>query len=755
MKKSLIGVLMAMVVLSSVYCVAPAAADEDKIGGTMKSIADSKEPVTVQADSLRYDRKTDTYFAEGHVKISQKGYTLTSEKATLNEGTGDAEATGKARLVSPDNVVFAEVIKVNFNTKLGVIEQGNIFVKNGNYRIKGNPLKKVGDQEYVITGGRFTTCDAENPFWYMRAKSLDVRMDRDVFAKGAVFYIKGVPILYMPYVWLPMLKPRTSGFMIPSGGYNTKDGIRLIESYYWAPVDNFDSTLTLDYRQLRGLGVANELRYARNKDTKLSLYGYWMDDRLINADRYNLTFKYQEVFAPDISGRADVRLSDKNFFRDLTDTTLERTQRALDSNIWLTDRLGWGRAYLFGQYTEDLDPTQNNDFVVQRLPEAGFNVVKKQLLGQPLYFSLDSAATNFYKVKGISGARFDAFPSLSCDFNLAGINFEPKVGYRETAYNLDDNNSGAKFDPATGKKDVFIDKNDTERGMLGAGIKLQTDLNRLFLFGSGPLEGVRHTLVPTFAYNYVTSRGGKNLPDFDDLDTLDSEEVLPAGSRIINALPPRRSMITYSLANRFVVKYRDGSEEPRVDYLTVKLSQFYDFFGDTFIGTKRRTFSSLYSEISYSSSLRLTLNNDFRYDFYQGSLRSVDTDLRYDSKDKLWHVGIGQRYSLDAEQTFMSPSRFDFFTPNTDFYNNFNINKAQEEGTVNFLTVEGGVKIGSHLDITTKLWYDWHTGNFRETDGTATYSSQCWGLSFDYFNGPSRKQYMVMLNLKGMGNVKF
>jgi LPS-assembly protein len=752
--KSLLGVFMAMLILSSIYFVHPSAADEDKIGGRMKSIADSKEPVTIQADSLRYDRKTDTYFAEGNVKISQKEYTLTSEKATLNEETGDAVATGKARLVSPDNVVFADVIKVNFNTKLGVIEQGNIFVKNGNYRIKGNPLEKVGNQEYIITSGGFTTCSAANPFWYMKAKSMDVRMDRDVFAKGAVFYIKGVPVLYMPYVWLPMLKPRTSGFMIPSGGYNTTDGIRFVESYYWAPLDNFDSTLTLDYRQLRGLGVADEVRWAGNKDTKLSLYGYYMDDRIVHGDRYNLALKYQELFAPDISGRADINLSDKAFFRDLTDTTRERTQRALDSNIWLTDRLDWGRAYLFGQYTEELDPTQNNDAVVQRLPEAGFNVVKKQLLGQPFYFSLDSAATNFYKVKSVSGARFDAFPSLSYDFNLAGINFEPKVGYRETAYNLDDNAPATKFDPSTGNS-VLIGKSDTERGMFGAGIKLQTDLNRLFLFNSGPLEGVRHTLVPTFAYNYVTSRGGKNLPDFDGVDTLDSEEVLPTGSSVINALPARRSMITYSLANRFVLKYRDGAKEPRVDYLTVKLSQFYDFYGDTLTGTSRRNLSSLYSDITYSSSLRLTLNNDLRYDFYQGSLRSVDTDLRYDSKDKLWHVGIGQRYSIDAEQTFMSPSLFDFFTPSTDFFNNFNINTAQEESTVDFLTLEGGVKIGSHWDVTAKLWYDWHTGNFRETDGTATYSSQCWGLSFDYFNGPSRKQYMVMLNLKGLGNVKF
>ncbi len=192
-----------------------------------------------------------------------------------------------------------------------------------------------------------------------------------------------------------------------------------------------------------------------------------------------------------------------------------------------------------------------------------------------------------------------------------------------------------------------------------------------------------------------------------------------------------------------------------MDYLTVKFSQFYDFYADTFIGTRRRNFSSLYGEVNYRSSLRLTLNNDFRYDFYQGSLRSIDTDLRYDSRDRLWHAGIGQRYSLDAEQTFMSPSRFDFFTPSTDFATEFLLNKAQEESTVNFLTLDGGVKIGSHWDLAAKIWYDLHTGNFRETDGSATYSSQCWGLTFDYFNSPTRNQYMVMLNLKCIGNVKF
>ncbi len=731
------------------------AAGADNIGGTIKSIADAKEPVTIQADSLRYDRKTDTYFAEGHVKITQKGYTLTSQKAVLNEKTGEAEARGKAYLVSSDNIIFADVIKVNFNTKLGVIEKGNILVKKGDYHIGGNPLEKVGEQEYVIKDGKFTTCDARSPFWYMHATSLDVRMDRDIFARGAVFYIKGVPVLYMPYVWLPMLKPRTSGFMIPSGGYNTEDGVRIVESYYWAPVGNFDSTLTLDYRSLRGLGVADEIRYARSKDTLLRLYGYYMRDRIVHSNRYNVSLNYRELFTPDLSGMAGINLSDKQFFRDLTNAARERTQRTLDSNVWLDDLQNWGRGYFFGQYTEGLDPTQNNDAIVQRLPEAGLDVVRKQLLNQPLYVSLDSSANDFYKTKGVSGGRFDIFPRLSYDFNLAGINFEPKTGYRETVYSLDNNHETAKFDPNTGSS-VLVDKSDEERGLFGAGIKAQTDLYKLYLFNSGPFEGVRHTLVPAIAYNYVASQGGINFPDFDGVDTLDSEYVMPSiPGNVVKTLPPRRNMIAYSLTNRFVLKYRDGTPEPRVDYLTVKLSQFYDFYADTFIGTKRRSFSSLYGEVNYSSSSRITLDNDFRYDIYHGSIRSVDTSLGYNAQDGSWHAGIGQRYSLDAEQTFMSPSYFDFFTPSTNFATDFLLNQADEESTVNFLTLDGGIKLGTHWNFSAKIWYDWHTRNLRETDGSAGYSSQCWGITFNYFNSPLRKQYMVMLNLKGIGNVKF
>jgi LPS-assembly protein len=714
--------LFALAVLTFwVFMPASGFAAEDRLGERMKAIAGAREPVAIQADKVEYDARTRIYTATGNVKVLQGGTTLTADKVALNEETGEAEAVGTARLVTETNVIFADSMKVNFNTKLGVIEKGSIFVKRGNYHIKGNSLERIGEDEYLITSGDMTTCDAKLPFWRVTAGRLDVRMNKDLVAKNVVFRIREVPVLYLPYAWFPLLKPRTSGLLFPSAGYSTSEGVRFFISYYWAPLDNFDTTLSLDYRGRRGTGVAADMRFALGKDTDTNFYGYFMDDRKAHKERYNISLKHEEQFTDSLSGRADINLSDRQFYRDLTDSAKERTQRSIDSNLFLTNRWDWGRAYFFSQYAESLIDI-NSGVIVQRLPDVGLNVVKEQLFDAPVYLDIDGSAAYFYKKEGVDGGRFDVFPRVSGDFNLAGINFSPKAGYRETVYDLS-RNVGDKF--------------DDERGFFGAGLKVQTDLYRLYVFEGGPFEGIRHTVEPLVAYNYVVRRGGSDFPVFDGVDTLG-----------------RRDMVAYSLTNRFVIKYRDRGATPRVDFISVKLSQFYDVFKDNRVSDTNRYFSTLYGEITYRSSLRFTLNNNFRYDLYGGTMLSVNTDLRYDAASKAWHVGLGQRFSTDAVQTFMSPSRFDFFTPSTDFVSDFISSDSQESRRLNFLTVEAGIRIGGHWEVTGKVWYDIHTGNFRETDATATYTSQCWGVTANYMDRPRGKQIMVTLDFKGIGNIK-
>ncbi len=185
------------------------------------------------------------------------------------------------------------------------------------------------------------------------------------------------------------------------------------------------------------------------------------------------------------------------------------------------------------------------------------------------------------------------------------------------------------------------------------------------------------------------------------------------------------------------------------------MSQFYDVHSDNLVSGSSRPFSNLYGEIIYKGGQHITLNNDFRYDVYSGAFLSVNTDLKYEGNAGMWHVALGQRFSSDTEQIFMSPSRFDFFTPSTDFISDFIVQKTTpEEQRVNFLTFEAGVIINQYWSVKGKIWYDVHTANFRETDFSATYTSQCWGITANYVNRPGERQVLVYLDLRGIGNIR-
>jgi LPS-assembly protein len=715
-KRTMFAVLSATAILAFS---AGGALAEDAVQERVKELSSVRQEVSIQADKVEFDRNTGIYKAEGGVRITQGSSTLTADKATLDSTSGESEAEGRALLVTDGNILYADSIRVNFNTKLGVIQQGRLFIEDGNFHITGDELQRVKEDEFQVQGGGLTTCDAATPFWKVTAKKLDVRMDKDVTGSDVVFRLKDVPVFYTPYAWFPLLKPRTTGLLIPSVGFSSKEGVRMFESFYWAPRDNFDATFNLDYRGKRGTGLGLELRQAQDKDTDTRFYGYYMDDRKDKKERYNLLLRHRQLFSEAIAGKLDLNLSDRRYFKDLTETALERTQRSIDSNLFITDKYDWGRTYLFAQYTEALD--LNNDVTVQRLPEAGFNIIKKQLNGLPVYLDVDGSADYFYKKVGISSARADAMAKMTGDFNVAGINFSPRLGYRETAY-----------DPHGFQASMV----DDERGLFGAGLKVQTGFNRLYHFESGSVEGVRHTLEPVISYNLVSRRGGKVFPVYDEVDTYS-----------------RKNQVAYSVANRFVIKYRGAEGQPqRVDYCTFRLSQYYDAYKDLFVLNEHREFSNLFGEVVYKTSTNFTLNNDFRYDIYTGGLLSINTDIRYDAPYGRWYGAVGQRFSRDVEQTFISPTRFDFFTPNTNYVSDFVV--SNEEQRLNFLTAEAGGTINKNWQVSGKVWYDVHKSGFRETDASVIYSAQCWGITVKYINRPGERSLLATLNLKGIGNVK-
>ncbi len=180
-----------------------------------------KIPVSVTADKLDYDRATDVYIAVGHVKIEQEGIKLEAEKVVLDSKTGVAEAEGNVYLQDKGDVIHAERLKINLNTREGVIYKGDMFMQKDNYHLRGDVIERRSETVYHVEHGEFTTCDESE--WYIKADEMDIDMTRYATGKDVSFKLAGLPVLYTPYFLFPVR--RQSGFLIPIAGYSSRDGV--------------------------------------------------------------------------------------------------------------------------------------------------------------------------------------------------------------------------------------------------------------------------------------------------------------------------------------------------------------------------------------------------------------------------------------------------------------------------------------------------------------------------------------------------
>ena len=209
-----------------------------------------KTPVNLIADTMSYNNETGVYTARGNVVIKQLDQTLKADYVEFNKNTQVARANGHVdyREEGGDNLV-CNYLEMNMGTKEGFAKEGKVFYQKENVYLNGSNIEKLGEKQYRITDGEITTCDGKKPAWKVKCKQIEVTLEGLAKAKDATFKIKDYPVAYFPYFAYPALIKRQSGFLTPSVGTSTTDGIRFDNAYYWAISPNTDATFNLDLRE--------------------------------------------------------------------------------------------------------------------------------------------------------------------------------------------------------------------------------------------------------------------------------------------------------------------------------------------------------------------------------------------------------------------------------------------------------------------------------------------------------------------------
>ncbi|MCX6105779.1 MAG: hypothetical protein NTY08_08130 [Proteobacteria bacterium] len=152
--------------------------------------------------------------------------------------------------------------------------------------IEGNSITRVDGNDYAARNALFTPClceRGERPAWAFRADQVDAQIGGYADLKNAVLEIKGIPVLYLPYMKLPLKEKRQSGFLMPVTGFQQVTGTTYTQPIFFDLGPDKDVTATTDFFQNRGTRLGLEYRVQQRIDSgwNLKIEGIrdslWMD----------------------------------------------------------------------------------------------------------------------------------------------------------------------------------------------------------------------------------------------------------------------------------------------------------------------------------------------------------------------------------------------------------------------------------------------------------------------------------------------
>jgi LPS-assembly protein len=663
----------------------------------------SREPVRIQADLITYDGENREYIAEGNVEIWQGDTKLTADRVVLKEETRKAEATGHVILVKGSDVLRGSKMTIDLETKLGVIIQGSLFLKQQNYHLRGEEIERLGENTYRIRRGSFTTCDGDNPAWSFGGKESVVTLEEYASIWGATFRVKDIPVFYSPYLVLPVKTKRQSGFLFPRIGYSSTKGFELGNQYFWAISRNMDATFTLDMATRKGFGEGLEYRYIRKRGSEGTFYGYytreWESYREQRTeqldrgpDRWETDLQYEEYMSPSFFAKTRLRLfSDRQYFTDYGRTYADQASEQSYSFASLTKN--WDRYSAFGEarYTTNLQ--KDNSDTLQYLPNIHFTGLWQPIFRSPFYFDFDSAYGYFWREEGTNGFRTDLFPRLSLPLRLGPLEFTPEVFGRETFYEVQDGSEGT-----------------TSRELWGVQGSLKTEVYRIFETGWARIPKVKHTFRPEITYTYIPHVDQSQIPFYDQ----------PV---------PKVNEVFYGFTSRLIGKIMEGKGRSRYEELVyLKIGQAFDVNEATSSATDSNeptgSFGIITGELRIRGLEYVTLDTITTYDPNQNLFLTNYTvlslaDHRGDglSLDYTWRRGI-------EEQIY---------------------------GQIR-------VRLIPSLEVSYGRRYSVYDNQNLETDYRLLYRHQCWSVEMTYSEIPSiqgnppENKWLVLFTLMGVGS---
>ncbi|MDI9336307.1 MAG: LPS assembly protein LptD, partial [Gammaproteobacteria bacterium] len=301
-------------------------------------------PITATAEEVSGGNHIFTLF--GNAKIIHGKTRVSSPQLTLNVADSQVVAPEATEILVNHDSIKGNKLDYQFNTRKGTLSDAQINLSRKGLVGQVREIQFVDKDHTLLFDITLSSCrdisPEKNMGWSLSAKKISIDTAENLLSvTGASLKLKGFPILPTSNLSLPATNERKSGFLTPTVGWNNKNGLEMIQPYYWNLAPNMDATTGLSIWGKRGYGLNGEWRYLTNNppERRSTLeFSYVPNDLLWGANRWAYAQNHSGQFTlssiPVHYQLSPIRVSDNGYWSDFS----------------LQDHIHWNQRLIPSQY---------------------------------------------------------------------------------------------------------------------------------------------------------------------------------------------------------------------------------------------------------------------------------------------------------------------------------------------------------------------------------------------------------------------
>lgn len=701
-------------------------------------------PINVTSDDFSGDIKNEVTY-KGNVLITQGDNELRSdttsynkESATLTSKGNISYKTGAFTVNSKDRIVNKLKDKVTTLYDAVFTIHGSIVSGSAKEINVDREQKKSTIKDLVLS-----TCPGDSKIWKLKAGEVKLK-DGEAFGEtyDNTFYIKDVPVMWVPYANFPITNVRQSGLLYPSFSISSSNGFDYSQPIYLNLAPNYDMTLTPRVMTKRGVALDTEFRIMPIKDTLSTLeFNYIPHDNAFDLldDNERWFFRYKQIsdfYNGDLNLDIDysrVRPGDYDYLSDIGAEDTNVTDDNLEQHfIGTFDRDNLNVKFILRKYQSLLpnEVTAIKPFSVLPQITSFYNYTFEKW-----NFNLDSNLTSFNAPNDFG---------YSNSFSTQRAHIEPSIIYQ--AYNNNGTflNLEGRYFFTYYNQDSLDNLPEYYRNELGFSHFESEETRNLYLLqvhAKTTLErkvlDLRHTqtLEPEIQYRYIPYENQDDIGLYDTTDRL-NDYYSNFSWRKFTGLD--RIADTNAVTMGFTTRLLDPHDR---ELYRLALSQTYSFVPSRVIldpaeESQREVNprSPLSLEFNANPIKEITAHAEATYLNETNSISAWNAMMQYENR-KGYLTQVNYRYAKDGN-----------FVDNVD---------------LSQIGIQFIAPLGSQLKLISAAYYDLEQHNNIDSKIALSYDDCCYRITFMFENysktdwknlsGEHETVFGVQFELKGLG----